>query len=62
MMTFPFNNLKCRKTLGFHGGDYKEYRLLVFGAVRVLFEPTFQRDVSPPSSGQKESATLFLAR
>jgi hypothetical protein len=36
---------------GFHGGDYEECRLLGCGAAWILCEPTFRRNVSPPSSG-----------
>jgi hypothetical protein len=38
---------------GFHGGDYKAYRLLGHCAVWLLYEPTYRRKISPPSSGWK---------
>jgi hypothetical protein len=41
---------------GFHGGDYEECGLLACYTVWLLWEPTFRRNVSPPSSGWKESA------
>jgi hypothetical protein len=45
------------KIWGFHGCDYEECRLLGCNVLRVLLQPTFQRHVSPPSSGWKESAS-----
>jgi hypothetical protein len=36
---------------GFHSGDYEKCRLLVCGAVYILCEQSFRRNVSPPSSG-----------
>jgi hypothetical protein len=36
---------------GFHGGDYEECRLLGCYAVWLLYEPTFRRNITPPSSG-----------
>jgi hypothetical protein len=36
---------------GLHDGDYKECRILGCSAMWVLWEPTFRRNVSPPSSG-----------
>jgi hypothetical protein len=40
---------------GFHGGDYEECRLLECGVVWFLWEANFRGNVSPPSSGWKES-------
>jgi hypothetical protein len=39
------------KIWGFHSGDYEECRLLGCGAVYILCEPTFRRNVMPPFSG-----------
>jgi hypothetical protein len=41
----------------FHGGDYEVRRILRCYAVWLLYEPTFRRNVSPPSSLEKESAS-----
>jgi hypothetical protein len=35
----------------FHGGDYEEWCLLGCYAVWLLREPTFRRNLAPPSSG-----------
>jgi hypothetical protein len=40
----------CR-TWSFRGGDYEACRLLGCGAVWAYYKPTFQKNVSPPSSG-----------
>jgi hypothetical protein len=45
------------KIWGFHGGDYEECRFLGCGAVYILCEPTFRRNISPPSSGYKNLRT-----
>jgi hypothetical protein len=42
------------KILGFCAGNYEECRLLGCGSRRILLHPTFQRNISPPSSGWKE--------
>jgi hypothetical protein len=39
------------KIWGFHGGDYEEWCLLGCYAVWLLYEPTFRRNLAPPSSG-----------
>jgi hypothetical protein len=41
--------------LDFHGGDYEESCAMVCDTVFVLLEPAILRNVSPPSSGRKES-------
>jgi hypothetical protein len=38
---------------GAQGGDYEEYSLLGYDAVQYKHSPTFQRYISPPSSGSK---------
>jgi hypothetical protein len=38
------------KIWGFHGGEYEEWRLLVCYAVRLLYEPTFRRNLALSSS------------
>jgi hypothetical protein len=43
------------KIWGFHGGDYEECLLLGSYAVWLLQEPTFRRNLAPPSSGWQES-------
>jgi hypothetical protein len=45
-------NISC-KILVFHGGDYEECRLLGCGVVLILYEATFRRNLSPPSSELK---------
>jgi hypothetical protein len=47
--------VNLRKTLCFHGGDYEEWNLLGFYAVWLLYEPTFRRNLAPPSSEWQES-------
>jgi hypothetical protein len=39
----------------FHGGDYEECRLLGWYDVWLLWEPTFRRNLAPPSSRWQES-------
>jgi hypothetical protein len=51
------NWLMLCKILGFLGSDYEECSLLGCDTVWVLLEPTFRRNVSPPSSGWKESVS-----
>jgi hypothetical protein len=53
--TEPSRLILC-KISDIHGGDYEECRLLGCYAVWLLYEPTFQRNISPPSSGWQESA------
>jgi hypothetical protein len=48
------------KIWGFHASDYEKCRLLGCDAVWVLSEQTFQRTVSPPSSGRNEQAKYNL--
>jgi hypothetical protein len=48
--TEPSRLMLC-EIWGFHGGDYEECRLLGCDAVWPLYELTFRRNVSPPSSG-----------
>jgi hypothetical protein len=43
------------KIWGFHGGDYEEWCFLECYAVWVFEEPTFQRNLAPPSSRWQES-------
>jgi hypothetical protein len=43
-----------RKIWGFHRVDYEECRFLGSYAVWLLQEPTFRRDLAPPSSGWQE--------
>jgi hypothetical protein len=38
------------KVLGFHCGDYEEYRLLGCYTAWLLQKPTFRTNVAPPSS------------
>jgi hypothetical protein len=49
--------LMLLKIWGFHGGDYEKCRLLGYIAVWLLWEPTFRRNVSPPSSGWQQLAS-----
>jgi hypothetical protein len=53
--TEPSRLMLC-KIRGSHGGDYDACLLLGCDTVWLL-EPTFQRNVSPPSSGWKDSAS-----
>jgi hypothetical protein len=48
---FPWTSWLVCEIWGFHGSDYEECRLLGCGAVYILCEPTFRRNVSPPSCG-----------
>jgi hypothetical protein len=48
--TTESSQLMLCKIWGFHGGDYEECRLLGSYAVRLLKEPTFGRNLAPPSS------------
>jgi hypothetical protein len=48
--TTESSQLMLCKIRGFHDGDYEECSFLGCGAVEVLWEPTFRRNVSPPSS------------
>jgi hypothetical protein len=48
------SQLMLFKIWGIHGGDYEECHLLWYYAVWLLQEPTFQRNVSPPSSVWQE--------
>jgi hypothetical protein len=43
------------KIWGFHGDDSEEWCILGCYAVWLLWEPTFQRNLAPPSSGWQES-------
>jgi hypothetical protein len=43
------------KIWGFQSGDYKECHLLGCYAVWLLKQPTFRRNLAPPSSGWEES-------
>jgi hypothetical protein len=54
--TEPSRLMLCNIS-GFHCSDYEECRLLTWDAVWLLLQPTFQRNVLPPSSGPKESAS-----
>jgi hypothetical protein len=45
------SRLMLCKIWGFHGGDYEEFRLLGCDALWLLWEPSFRRNVLPPSSG-----------
>jgi hypothetical protein len=45
------------KIWDFHGGVYEQCHLSGCGAVQILCKLTFQRNVSPPSSGQKNPRT-----
>jgi hypothetical protein len=47
--TTESSRLMLCKIWGFHGSDYEECRHLRCGAVFVLLESTFQRNLSPPS-------------
>jgi hypothetical protein len=38
-----------------YGGDYEEYSFLVCNAVYFGEIPTFRRNISPPSTGQRLS-------
>jgi hypothetical protein len=49
------SRLMLSKIWGFHGGHYEGCRLLWCYAVWLLYEPTFHRNVSPPSPGWWES-------
>jgi hypothetical protein len=49
------DNRQTCKIWGFHGGDYEEWCLLGCYAVLILYEPTFRRNLAPPSSGCQES-------
>jgi hypothetical protein len=44
-----------RKIRGFHGGGYEECRPLGCDTVWSLQEPTFRRNVSPPSNKKKQT-------
>jgi hypothetical protein len=46
--TEPSQLMLC-KIWGFHGGDYEECCLLRYYAVWLLWEPTFRRNLYPPS-------------
>jgi hypothetical protein len=46
---------RTRKIWSFHSGDYEEWHLLGCYAVWLLYEPTFRRNLAPPSSGWQES-------
>jgi hypothetical protein len=48
---------KLCKIWGFHGGDYEKCRLLVCGAVEILCEPMFWRNILPATF-----SCWFLAR
>jgi hypothetical protein len=52
--TFCMKILEC-KTWGIHGGDYEEWPLLGCYAVWLLQEPTFRRNLQPPSMWQKSA-------
>jgi hypothetical protein len=45
------------KIWGFHGGDHEQCRHLGYCVIWLLQEPTYQRNVSPPSSEWQESAS-----
>jgi hypothetical protein len=52
---------QCR-IWGFHSGGYEEYHLLGYDAVQsVELQPTFRRNISPPSSRSKKASTCLLA-
>jgi hypothetical protein len=44
------------------GDANEEYRLLGCSTVWVWFEPTFRRNVSPPSLGQVNNTRLQVSR
>jgi hypothetical protein len=44
------NMLKLCNIWGFHGSDYEKCRLLGSYTVWLLWEPTFRRNLAPPSS------------
>jgi hypothetical protein len=46
------------KIWGFHSSDYEEWCLLGCYAVWLLYEPTFRRNVAPPSSGMTRIGKL----
>jgi hypothetical protein len=48
---YCIDGVKAWRIGGSHGGDYEECRLLGYCAVWILLEPTFRRNISPPSSG-----------
>jgi hypothetical protein len=47
------------KIWGFHGDDYAGNRFLGSCAVYFWLEPTFRRNVSPPSSGQVNAMRIY---
>jgi hypothetical protein len=55
-VTAPSRLWLC-KIRSFHGGDYEECCLQECGQVWISRELTFRRNLSPPSSGWKESAS-----
>jgi hypothetical protein len=57
--TTESSQLMLCKIWGFHGSDYEECRLLICYAVWLLYESTFRRNVSPPSSRWQESASVL---
>lgn len=54
------NCIKCYKILGFHGGNYEERSLVEYGAMWVLLEQEFRRNVLPRSSGWKEPISSLI--
>jgi hypothetical protein len=62
LYSLPWEPITWCKISGFHSGDYEECRLLRCGAMWLLLESTFRRNISPPSSGWKEiTANVFLS-
>jgi hypothetical protein len=56
-MTLQYLQMKHEiKIWDFRDGDYEECRLLGFYAVWLLYEMTFRKNVSSPSSGWQEPA------
>jgi hypothetical protein len=52
------SRLMLRNISGFHGGDYEECRPLYVGAVWVMLEQMFRKNLSLPSTGYKESSSV----
>jgi hypothetical protein len=54
--------IKLCRIWGSHSGDYEEYYLLGYSTVEIVgTQPTFLRNMSPPSSGSKNKPSKKLA-
>jgi hypothetical protein len=60
--TTESSQLTLCKIWGFHGGDYEECHLLGCYVVWLLYEPTFRRNLTPPSSGWRNRWTRKFSR